>query len=144
MFIGLFAGVASSILSPSKHIVVLADALEGFYSPPRGIHSAEEAADSPSRSRMLRGAPLVFSSSKRPIISCFSLRCSSFLTNGTDIEADLPWPVCETTAVTSGGRIYLLRGADYFMNDPGKKAAFSSTKGRDGDFRSAMPHRQSA
>lgn len=58
----------------------LVDVTEGFYSPPTGIHSAAETADSPSRSRTLTGAPLVLSSSKRIIIRCLSLRRSSFLT----------------------------------------------------------------
>lgn len=55
---------------------------EGFCSPPADIRSAAEAADSPSRSHTLTGAPLAWSSWKRTVIRSLLSALSSFLLYG--------------------------------------------------------------
>ena len=57
-----------------------ADGLERFVSPRAGIHCAAGAANSPSQSPTLTGAPLGSSSSKRTIIRSLPSASSSFLT----------------------------------------------------------------
>ena len=46
---------------------------------------------------------------------------------------DLPWPVCEASAVAIGSRIYLLCAADYFKAPGDADADFHSQLGRNGD-----------
>jgi hypothetical protein len=67
-----------------------ADVLEESYSPRAGSHSAAEAADSPSRSHPLTGAPVGSCSSKRTIKRSLSSARSRFLTARVLISAPSP------------------------------------------------------
>jgi len=63
--------------------------------------------------------------------STFSLRQEGGEWRWTKLDSELPWPVCEASAVVIGTRIYLVGAADYFKMPRDKQADFHTERGRD-------------